>query len=289
MANPKQQHKTQQEAPAPGTQVSTAVDYDYGDYAGAGLRDIDRSEMMIPFLRILQSNSPQVLPPEQGGLAGARSGMLLNVATGELWDGARGLAFYPVERDHNYVKYTPRDAGGGFQGIEAKDSELVLSLTKGKPTFGKLTLPDGNEMVETFYLYGVAVPEGGFPQRVMVGFASTQIKRYKAMLMRAAGLVYPGPNGREIRPPLWAHRWRLRSVPDQNKKGKFFSWAPELDAPEPRLALIGPKDPVFKLAADFSKLISEGKVTANYAAAAGEAAEAEAAGREGAAAEDAPY
>ena len=306
VANPKEQHKakTEDQAAAPGTALSTDVDYDYGEHAGAGLQNIDSSEMMIPFLRILQALSPQVQPPEQGGLAGAKAGMILNTATNEMWPGAKGLHFYPVERDHNFVKYVPRTAGGGFLGIEGPKSELVAELRKAQGNFGKLTLPDGNEMQETFYLYGLVAPEGGFPQRVMVGFASTQIKRYKAMLMRAGGLVYEAKNAdgttREIRPPLWGHRWRLAVVPDSNKKGKFFSWSPTLDLPvveegkpqpSTKLALVSPKDPLFKLCADFSKLIRDGKITANYAAAAGEAAEADA-GREGAAtgpAEDPPY
>jgi hypothetical protein len=74
------------------------VQVDFGDDAGAGMEDVKAGEYRIPFLRILQSNSPQVKPPTAGGVPGAQAAMIFNTSTGELYDGEKGLVFVPTSR-----------------------------------------------------------------------------------------------------------------------------------------------------------------------------------------------
>lgn len=255
-------------APAQGTALEV---YDYGDDAGAGMEDVGKDEYLIPFFRILQALSPQCKPPAQGGVEGARPGMIINTATGELFPGEPGILFIPVHRDHNYVQYTPRDAGGGFIGIKPVDDELVLSLRGEQGNFGKLQVSDGTELTETFYLYGIAVPDDGMEQRGMVAFASSSIKKYKSFVTRVMGITYrinrgneSNPNWQQITPPLWAHRWILGTQYEKNKKGEFYNWRLTLAEEPPIKSRLRLNDPLYVQGREFYELIKGGRMRADY-------------------------
>lgn len=244
---------TQQAAAVPSAEV------DYGKYAGAGFEGMGKDDYLVPFLRILQSNSPQV----EGGaspIPGAKPGMIFNNVTKELIAGDAGVTFVPVAREHNYVEYTPRDAGGGFVGIRPVDDPLVANLLAAQGRFKKLVTKDGTELVETYYVFGVAIlSDRRMP--AVVGFSSTQIKAYKGWMTNADGITIKLPNGGEAKPPLFAHRWRLGTFPDKNKKGSFHSWRVALDGLSAADARLPVSDPLFQQCVQFYESAKSGKVT----------------------------
>lgn len=266
---------------------------DFGDDAGLGMEDVGRDEFIIPFLRVLQTNSPQVEDQAQGGLAGAKPGMVVNLGTNELLDGRTGFTFIPVHRDHNFVEFIPRNLGGGFVGIHDVDDPTVLQLRAEQGAFGKLFTSDkktneglpaeGTEIGEQFYLYGLVVDDSGFVGRVVIAFGSTQIKKYKGFIGRVDNIRYIGPDGNPVKPPLWAHRWRFTTVPESNKKGKFYGWAIGLaernddgtECPSVK-SLVKRSDPLYTQGREFYDLIKGGGAKVDYA----KAAEAEAEGEE---------
>lgn len=260
------------------TTGSAVAEADFGEDAGKGLENVSSSERTIPFYRILQSNNPQVKDPRQGGLPGAKPGMILNLGSGELFDGVDGIPFIPVHRDHNYPEWTPREAGGGFVGIRADDDPVVLELRAKFGQFGKLPngvtrrddkgqALDGTELTETYYLYGLATEEY---VPALVAFTSTQIKTYKAFMGRVMGFKYK--SGEQlVTPPMWAHRWLLQTTPQKNKKGDFFGWRLSLagknedgsEAPYIK-SLIPRSDPLYSSAKDLHAAIAEGHARVNH-------------------------
>src|SRR5689334_776840 len=86
------------------------VKYDYGQNAGAGFEGTTQADFTIPFISLLQAGSRVIT---ESSIADARPGMLLNTATQELIDGKVGLVIVPVRREHAYVEWVPRAAGGG--------------------------------------------------------------------------------------------------------------------------------------------------------------------------------
>lgn len=268
---------------------------DFGEDAGAGMENVQAGELKIPFLVILQKNSPQVNPPAQGGVAGAVAGMIFNTATGELHDGEVGLPFVPCYRDHKYLEFTPRNLGGGFVAIYEPNDPKVLDLVAKQGKFGRLWTGtkrnekgeplDGTEITETYSLAGIfPAPDGTF--RAIASFASTQIKKYQAFMQRQTNMKYANPRSTDaaplpaVQPPLWAHRWRLRTQFEKNKKGDFFGWTLTLDSKNPDgteapyiKSLIRTSDPLYVDAKDFNAVMSGGKAKADYAKA-GPAAEA---------------
>lgn len=242
-----------------GTSLATA---DFGEDAGAGMENVDASELRIPFLYILDAKSPQCKPVAQGGVAGAQQGMLINTGTGEIYDGdaAGGVTFVPVHRDHNFVEFTPMNLGGGLVAIYPPDDPKILEMRAKQGKFGKLysvfppkrdaqgNITEGTEIGETFYLYGLIVDANGGTAGVIVPFKSTQIKKYQAFMQRQTSFKYANPKSTDenplppVQPPIFAHRWHLSSQPESKKTFSWQGWTLTLDAKEPD----GRESPYFK-------------------------------------------
>jgi hypothetical protein len=245
---------------AEAAQAVTAQGDSYADMAGAGMEGVDASDQLIPFLRILHYACPQVTEGDPAYIDGARPGMILNTATGEILDGKAGGLFIPVSRDHTFVEYVPRDAGGGFVGVWPLSDPRIAQMKAKQGNFGKLVTANSNELSETFSLYGLFLPHGSTEVwRVVVGFTSTQIKKYKMLTTRLVGLLGTPPKY-----PMWAFKWQLASQPESNKKGKFFGYRFTLFDGSPATAMMKPNDPLVTAAHAFYTQVRAGEAQANY-------------------------
>ena len=260
MAKPKEKDESQAPPPASQQTGGTAL-VNYGEYAGSGFENTDQSELRVPFLRILDVKSPQVEEGNAAYIPGAKAGMIYNTGTGEVYPREPGIIFIPAHRDHNYVEWVPMDKGGGFVAIWELDDPSIASLRKAQGRFGKLkTDAEGStEVAETFYFYGVAVPPGGEPFQCVIGFSSTQIKKYQMMYTRLVAMAGSPPKF-----PLFAHRWRLSTQVEAKKNFKWQGWVCTLDGKSPEEARMRPDDPLFLMAADFNKAVRSGAVKADY-------------------------
>ena len=128
----------------PAGAVTEAPDFS-GD-AGAGMEGASQESFAIPFLSVLQKGSPQV--DEAGGMAleGARQGMFFENVTGRMMDGKAGITVVPAAYRRVFLRWAPRETGGGFKG-ELAPEEVAALRASGKivDLDGKLffPLPDG--------------------------------------------------------------------------------------------------------------------------------------------------
>lgn len=257
--------------------------YDPGEDAGAGMEDITMDERRIPFLRILDPKSPQCRPAAQGGVPGARGGSLFNTSTQQVYDGEIGGEFIPSHRDQKFVEYIKRNedgSGGGFVGIMEPDAPTVLELRARHGKFGKLPMgidPQGkaHELVQTFYLYGTFYPPNDDPFRCMVGFASTQIKKYTGFVERTDAWRYDAMRDGKIvriKPPIWAHRWHLSTQYESKGTNSWYGYVLTLaeknpDGTESRQKSRMPtSDPRYIAAREFYELVKAGTLKADYQA-----------------------
>lgn len=232
----------------------------YAEYAGAGFENQTSDDYSIPFLQILQALSPQL--QENDNL---RPGMILNTVTGEVYDGKKGIAFIPATTQHVYVEWKPRDAGGGFVGIHEVNSDVVSQAKAASVEYGKYHTPEGNELIETFYVYGIALDDDGNASEAVLAFSSTKIKKYKGWMTKAKTIQIPLPDGRRIPAPLFAHRYRLKTVSEKNNKGQFYNWdAISFDGENAQAARLLPNDPLFQAAVNIKSMIEQGKARAAY-------------------------
>lgn len=270
--NPKQETPKEDEAaksaPSTSTEVAApastavAVADDYAAYAGSGFENQTSDDYAIPFLGILQALSPEIAANPE-----LRQGSIINTVTGEVFTGSVGVAFVPATTQHTFVEWVPREKGGGFVAVHDPAGEVVL---KAKEEAKAQNLPFGelhvgaNDLIETFYVYGVAVDADNNSIECTLAFSATKIKAYKGWMTKAKTIQIPLPDGRRIPAPLFAHRYRLKTISEKNNKGQFFNWVVEFDGANATECRLKPSEELFQKAVGLKGLLDTGKARAAY-------------------------
>lgn len=255
MAATKKQDEAQGTEVAEAQNTALAAAADYESYAGAGFENQTSDDYAIPFIQILQALSPQLQDNDD-----LRQGMIVNTVTGESFDGKKGVAFVPATTQHVYVEWKPER--GGFVAQHQPNSELVRHCIAHQE-FGTYTTPEGNDLIETFYVYGVVLPPDGSASEAVVAFSSTKIKKYKGWMTKAKTIQIQLPDGRRFPAPLFAHRYRLKTVSEKNAKGPYFNWdLIQFDGANAMEARLPPSDPIFQMAVNVKEMIEQGTARA---------------------------
>lgn len=238
---------------------NTAMEtYNYGDDQGSGFEGTSQSDLSIPFLSVLQALSPVVTEEE---VPGAKAGMLYNTVTKEIVSGEEGVNFIPCHKESAYVEWVPRDSGGGFVGLHDITSDLVKqALAKSGKKNSKLVLENGNELIETYYIYGLTLDkEGkGVTGFAVMSFTSTKIKPYRDFLTSMYTL--------KGKPPLFANRAVIKTTKQKNDHGTFYNFRIEPLKATWKESLI---DPVTELgileeAKQFREMVTSGLAKAAF-------------------------
>ena len=144
---------------AENTAVSLA---DFGEFAGAGLETVTAQDINIPYIQFLQTSSPQIKKCSEKRIEGAEEGDIVATGVNRLYkvdnDGNSTLNISVVQKITLLTEWAPNR--GGLQGYHslAKKDELHIKKTKNQDGKDILVLPNGNEIVETDYLFCVAIP-----------------------------------------------------------------------------------------------------------------------------------
>jgi hypothetical protein len=259
-----------------------ADDFDFGDYEGGGLDNVSVDELAMPFLIVLQANSPQCKPAKVGGVDGAKAGDLYNSATGELFDGEEGVGFLPCARDHKFIEFFPKEddgSGGGFVSVRNEDDEQVLRLRSEQKQFGKIRHEGGaersegkyepTEFVETYSLIGYTVTDWddiSTMSRVTLPLASSKIASYKNFMNICTGIKYrSATNPTQVRKPaMWSHRYRLRTKFKQRGTQSWYIVDIQLEE-RPSIKSFLPKtNPIFQIGAAMNDSFNAGAARVTY-------------------------
>lgn len=240
--------------------------YDAEDF-GAGFEDFTSDDVAVPFIAILQKGSPQVEEDNPKYLKGAKSGMLFNTVSGELFDGKEtGITVIPVHRVRNFIEWIPKDEGGGLVNVFSPDAPEVLEVLKTQKAYGKLKIGDGNDLVETFSVFAILVKPDGAMDRVVISFASSQIGTYKRWMTMAQNISVPLGNGRSGIPPMFSHRYRLKTVFTQKKEYTWYKYTVAFDAETAEASRLQPTDELYQAAKAFRALVVGGRAQVNFEA-----------------------
>jgi hypothetical protein len=234
------------------------AEYDYGDDAGAGFEHHTKEDFLIPMLYVLQDNSPVVEDVKE-----AKAGMMMNSVTQDLYDGTDGLTFVPCYKEHKFVEWVPRDDGGGFVGVHDIESDIVRHCRENQP-FGKYTTEAGNDLIETYYMYGILLTPDGGAEQIVIPFSSTKIKKYKAWQNKSKGVAIPLPSGGRQKPPLWAVKYKFTTVREQNKKGKFWNFAINFEGGSAMESLIKRGSELYESALAVKEIAETGEGRVDY-------------------------
>jgi len=245
------------------TKSGDLVSYDYGDVAGVGWENTTEDDFSVPFLNQLQALSPECQVGESTFIEGARPGLFINSVTREL---AEEVIFVPCMTQHVIVEWVPRDQGGGFVGVHELNSPIVAEAKVAAQQAGtrnSLKTENGNDLVETFYIYAGVLSEVGATEvqdLVVMAFTKTKIKRYKSIMTRLRTMK----GSKQI--PMFAHQIRMTATKEKNNAGQSYANAelnPAVDG-DVSASLLAADNPILEAAHAFLESINGGEAKVNY-------------------------
>ena len=209
--------QTKEVAKATNLDLATLAS-DSKDVSGFGNLDLSR-DLAIPYINILQSNSPQLNPSKAEHIDGAKPGQFFNTVTQEVTD---SIDVIPVFYQLKYVEWKPREQGGGFVEGHNADSG-ILSQTKRDPMTNKDVLSNGNYIATTAYHYILVKGNDGSWSQAVVSMTSTQLKKSRRWNSLMLSQKVKGPSGM-FTPPTYAVVYKLTTVSESNDRGSWFGY-----------------------------------------------------------------
>jgi hypothetical protein len=193
--------------------------------------EFDRQDLAVPFLRIIQSNSPQVMQGRAEYMEEARPGMLFNTASRQLWPGQEGLYFLPVTYQRSFIEWKPRLQGGGFVKDHGSDDSLLKTTKRNEKN--KDILPNGNELSNNALYYGFVVDTAtGQAQQVALVLTGTQMKKSRKLNTALATMTkLDEESGRPVKVPPFYRLWHITTVPERNDQGDWYGFLFQPDQP----------------------------------------------------------
>lgn len=213
-------------------ETGALANVDWGNYAGAGTEEASADDYALPFLYVLQTNSPQVNKHDGAYVEGAEAGMILNTVTNELFERVEVI---PVAFHKEYVEWVPRDEGGGFVG-RYQMSNPPADAKPDAEKFGRLVRENGHHLVDTKYHYVLGInPDTGETFQAVITMTSTQIKKSRRWLSMIGGRRV-GEGDNKVVPPSFAFTYTLSTQPESNEHGNWYGWS---ISPGPMLQSMG--------------------------------------------------
>ena len=212
----------QTKAVAQATKVDLAtLASDSKDASGFGNLDMSR-DIAIPYINILQSNSPQLNPSKAEYVEGAKVGQFYNTVSQEVRD---SLHVIPVLYQLRYVEWKPREQGGGFVASHSADSGILSQTKRDQATF-KDVLSNGNYVATTAYHYVMAQGADDNWAQAVISMTSTQLKKSRRWNSLMLTQKVKGPAG-SFTPPTYAMIYKLTTVSESNDRGSWFGYQVE--------------------------------------------------------------
>jgi hypothetical protein len=171
----------------------------------SGFEGVSSSAFKTPFLKVLQSISPEV----ENEVKGAKGGRFINTVTKNICD---ELNIIVLEVREDLVVWQPNR--GGFVGSFPKTMEKeVVAVRKGVEKFDK----DNNEVVDTISYLCMNADD---PTDIFIfPLSGASLKHARAFNTRIRQLKVGG----KMTGVTWAGIWNIKTVKEENDKGKWFS------------------------------------------------------------------
>jgi hypothetical protein len=195
--------------------------FDFGEDAGKGV-NMEMDDLKIPFLKLLQALSPAVQKGTDTYVEGAEPGMLMNSATDELFDGAKGISLVLAFKRTSFVEWRPNR--GGFAGDHDIRSKVVLDAKANAAKSFELYTEDGNSLEQTNTLYALQLDDKGKPVGYLViPFTSSKIPEWKSYFTKLDTAKIPDTDSKVTDvAPLFAMGVQLVSKAAVNKKNEPY-------------------------------------------------------------------
>jgi hypothetical protein len=177
-------------------------------------------DMLIPRIKILQAQSPEVNKADAAHVKGAEAGMIYDNVSGICYDGEQGITVVPVSYRKTFIEWTDERKLVKDHGLQPTILESCVEDDK-----GKLRTPDGNALVLTAEYFVYMVDEEGNYSPALLSMSSSGIKKSKKWNSMINRLQIPHPSGKgTMNPAMFWTAYTITSVPEQNDMGSWFNW-----------------------------------------------------------------
>ena len=217
--------------------------------AGTGLEEASADDYAIPFLRILQSMSPQLKKSDGKYIQGAEEGNFFNTVTESVYDGTEGVVLIPCAYKKKFIEWVTRENGGGFVD-DTHPATILKQCTKDDK--GRFILENGNQIAETAEYYCILAQQEDAPEQVLLSLTSSQLgfsRRWNTMLNNAR---VQNAKGETVAAPMFSYMYNLTTIAQSNDQYSWMGLSVEKSRPSPM--------PLAMAALDFMKAARSGAV-----------------------------
>ena len=186
--------------------------------SGMGLENMDKGDLALPFLKLLQSGSDETKKKHAKYVDGAEAGMFYNTVTKKLYDGEKGIEVIPVFYKMTYPEWAPFERREGRPISNDRGPEILKETTQ--TNSNKDVLSNGNEIIKTANHF--VIINGERPEKALMTMKSTQLKVSRGWNSLMEDQFETDPKtGKSIPAPMFSRIYRLKSV---ENAGSNFSW-----------------------------------------------------------------
>ena len=175
-----------------------------------GFEDMDSSTKAIPFIKVLNSMSPELDKDSEGYMAGAEQGDIVNTVSH--FNYKKKIQVVCVKFEHIFTEWRPNR--GGFAGYHTPLEADKIAVDK---TFGAWKTKEGNDLVDTYMYYFVIV---GHENDGVVVFAadSSDLKEGKKL----NAMLSTRFDGNGQRAQIYHQINTMATIKASNDQGKWY-------------------------------------------------------------------
>ena len=182
--------------------------------AGMGLENMDKDDLALPFLKLLQTSSDETKKKHANYVEGAESGMFYNTVTKRLYNGEKGIEVIPCFYKLTFPEWAPFERKEGRPVHPDRGAEI---LSQTKKDGNKDVLSNGNQIIKTANHF--VIINGTRPEKALMSMKSTQLKVSRGWNSLIKD-EFEMDNGKAVPAPSFSRIYKLRSVENTGS----FTW-----------------------------------------------------------------
>jgi len=190
---------------------------DFVSDSGMGLENVDKQDLALPFLKLLQSGSDETKKKHAKYVEGAEAGMFYNTVTKKLYNGEKGIEVIPVFYKMTYPEWAPFEKREGRPIHNDRGPGIMSKVTQNDRN--KDMLDNGNEIIKTANHF--VIINGERPEKALMTMKSTQLKVSRQWNSLMENEFENDPNtGKSLQAPTFSRIYKLNSVENSGS----FTW-----------------------------------------------------------------